>query len=253
MVNFAHGEFVMLGMFGSFWLYTLTGVDPLVSLPLVALMMFGLGLLLYRTIIRSVMRAPMLAQMFATFGLMLLLQNLAQFLWSPNFRLIQEPLTQGRIDLWGIYLGLPQMVAGLGALVAFTLLNWFINGTGTGRALRATAQDRDAALLMGINTERINLLGWGIAAASAGIAGVLLSNFFYVHPRVGLNFALIAFVVVALGGFGSIVGALIAAVIVGLTESLGSLLLPPSLKYAVLYAIYFLVVLLRPSGLLGKY
>lgn len=253
MVNFAHGEFVMLGMFGSFWAYTILGWDPLVSLVPIAFVMFGVGALTYATLIRRVMHAPVMAQMFATFGLMLLLQNLAQFLWSSDFRLISQPLSDVRLSVFGIFLQSTKVVAGVGGLVGLASLFVFMWRTDWGRALRAAAQDRQAAAVMGIDVERAYVLGWALAAASAAIAGVLLSNFFYISPRVGFNFALIAFVVVALGGFGSITGVLLGALIVGLTESVAALFLPPTLKYAAFYVLFFGVVLIRPTGLLGKF
>lgn len=253
MVNFAHGEFVMLGMFGSFWANTLLGWDPLVSLVPIAIVMFALGGATYLALIRRVMRAPVMAQMFATFGLMLFVQNGAQFLWSADFRLVAQPFAEGRFSLFGIYLQAPKIVAGAGGLLALALLYLFMWRTDWGRALRAAAQDRQAAAVVGVNVERAHLLAWGLAAASAGVAGVLLSNFFYISPRVGLNFALIAFVVVALGGFGSITGVLLGALVVGLTESIAALFLPPTLKYAAFYALFFGIVFLRPTGLLGKF
>jgi branched-chain amino acid transport system permease protein len=148
---------------------------------------------------------------------------------------------------------MPQLVASIGSLIAFGLLVWFISRTETGLALQATAQDRDAASLMGINTERMFALGWGIGGACVGIAGALLANFFYVYPDVGFTFALIAYVTVALGGFGSIPGALVAGVIIGITEVLGGFFIAPAFKYVVVFCIYLLVVSLRPQGLMGKF
>ncbi len=253
IVNFAHGEYLMVSMFATFWLYTLWGVDPLFALPISALLLFGVGWITYHGLIKRILRAPMLIQIFATFGLAIFLRSGAQFLWSPDFRLIQDPLVQGRLDIGGIFIGVPQLVASTGSLLAFGLLIWFISHTETGLALQATAQDKEAASLMGINTERMFALGWGIGGACVGVAGALLSNFFYVYPDVGFTFALLAYVTVALGGFGSVPGALVAGVIIGIIEVLGGFFIAPAFKYVVVFCIYLLVVSLRPQGLMGKF
>jgi branched-chain amino acid transport system permease protein len=253
IVNFAHGEFLMLAMFGAFWGWALWSVDPLLSLPLTTLALFVLGVLTYKGIIRWILGGPMLAQIFATFGLAIFLRSGAQFLFGVDFRLIQNPWVQGRLSLGGLFIGLPQLAASGAALVAFGSLYWFLTRTETGLALQATAQDRQAASLMGINTERMFALGWGIGSACVGVAGSLLAIFFYVFPDVGATFALLAYVTVALGGFGNVPATLLAGVIVGLVEVLGGLLIAPAFKYAIVFLLYLIVVLVRPQGLFGKF
>jgi branched-chain amino acid transport system permease protein len=252
IVNFAHGEFLMLAMFATFWAWALARVDPLLALPAVAAGLFGLGVVVYKGVISRILGAPMLAQIFATFGLAVFLRSSAQFLWTPDFRLVQEPWVTGRLSLFGIFVGTPQLTAALAALAAFGGLYWFISRTETGLALQATAQDRQAAALMGIDTERMFALGWGLGAACVGVAGALLSNFFYVFPDVGAVFALIAYVTVALGGFGNVPATLAAGVCVGLVEVLVGLWVP-AFKYVGVFVLYLAVVLLRPQGLFGKY
>ena len=253
IVNFAHGEFLMLAMFSTYWAWALWRLDPVVSLPLTAAALFLLGFATYHGLIRWVLGAPMLAQIFATFGLAIFLRSAAQAIWGVDFHLVKDPLVQGRISLGGLFIGLPQLVASVGALLAFVFLNWFISRTETGLALQATAQDRQAASLMGIDTERMFALGWGIGAACVGVAGALLTIFFYVFPDVGASFALVAYVTVALGGFGNVPGTLVAGVLVGLIEVLGALLVAPALKYVAVFVLYLLVVLWRPQGLFGRF
>ena len=253
IVNFAHGEFLMLSMYGAFWFYAAFGLDPLLSLPLCILMLFALGVATHYGIIRHILHAPMLVQITATFGLAIFLRSLAQFLWTADFRSIDAPIVSGRLEVFGIFLGLPQIVASLGCVLAFGLLYLFINHTETGTALEATAQDREAASLMGIHTQRMYALGWGIGAACVAVAGVLMSNYFFIFPEVGLLFALIAYVTVAMGGFGSLLGALVAGLLIGLVESVGGLLFEPAYKYVIVFAMYLGVVLTRPAGLLGKH
>lgn len=252
IVNFAHGEFLMLGMYASFWGFSLWALDPLFTLPLTALMLFALGASIYHLIIRRIIHAPMLSQIFTTFGLMILFRGLAQFFWTPNFRAISHSIVQGKVTLSGLQFGLPQIVAAGGSIVITGALWWFLQRTRLGAALEATAADKEAAALMGIDVQKMFALAWGIGAACAGVAGVLLSTFFPIFPDVGANFILIAFVTVALGGFGSVAGAFWAGIIVGIVEVFGGFLVGPQYKLALVLAMYLLVVLLRPQGLLGR-
>ncbi|MBI4391836.1 MAG: branched-chain amino acid ABC transporter permease, partial [candidate division NC10 bacterium] len=214
---------------------------------------FALGVLVYHGVIGRILQGPMLAQIFATFGLGIFLRASAQFLWTPDFRLVTDPWLAGPVRLLGISLGRARLVASLASLAAFGVLYWFITRTETGVALEATAQDRQAAALMGINTERMFALGWGIGGACVGVAGAFLTTFFYVFPDVGSTFGLLAYVTVALGGFGSIPGALVAGVLIGLLEVLAGLFIAPAFKYAAVFLLYLVVVLVRPQGLLGKF
>src|SRR5512134_2997673 len=252
IVNFAHGEFLMLAMFAVFWAWALGGLDPVLTLPLATALLFAVGWIVYRGVISRILAAPMLAQIFATFGLAVFLRSGAQFLWTPDFRLVQSPWIRGRFSLFGLFVGAPQLAAALAALLAFGLLYWFITRTEAGLALQATAQDRQAAALMGIDTERMFALGWGLGSACVGVAGALLANFFYVFPDVGAVFALIAYVTVALGGFGNVPATLAAGLCVGLVEvAVG--LWAPAFKYVGVFVLYLGVVLVRPQGLFGKF
>ena len=253
IVNFAHGEFLMLAMFTTFWLWSLAGLDPLLSLPLVASILGLAGILVHFGIIRRLLKAPMLAQVCGTFGLGIALRAGAQFLWTPDFRTITNPLIAGRVQIGPIFIGQPQLVAGTICLLSFVALWLFITRTETGLGLQATAQDRQAAAVMGIPTERMSALGWAIGLGCVGVAGSMLSTFYYIFPEVGVSFALLAFVAVALGGFGSILGSLVAGVAIGLVESLGGLLLDPSYKTLVVFGLYLAVVIVRPHGLFGRF
>jgi len=253
IVNFAHGEMLMLAMFASFWTWALWGLDPLLSLPLTAGLLAALGWATYRGLVRFILDAPMLAQIFATFGLAVFLRSGAQALWGADFHLVKGPLVEGRLVAAGVFIGLPQLVASGGALLAFGLLYLFITRTETGLALQATAQDRQAASLMGIDTQRMFALGWAVGGACVGVAGGLLTTFFYVFPEVGAPFALLAYVAVALGGFGNVPATLAGGVVVGLVEVLGGLLFDPSLKLIGVFGLYLVVVLWRPQGLFGRF
>jgi branched-chain amino acid transport system permease protein len=251
IVNFAHGEFLMLAMYLAFWMWALWRVDPLLSIPVTALVLFGVGVVTYVLLVRHIIGAPMVAQIFATFGLMVFLRSLAQFLWSPDYRYIGASIASGRLQLLGVFVAQSEVVAAIGAVMATAALYLLLTRTELGRALRAVAEDRQAAELMGIDSQRMFALAWGISAACVGVAGSLLARHFPIFPEVGTIFALTAFVVVALGGFGSVVGALVAGILVGLLQVASGLLLQPALKYVPVLALYLAVVLVRPRGLLG--
>jgi branched-chain amino acid transport system permease protein len=251
IVNFAHGDFLMLSMYTAFWLYTLWGVDPLFSLPVCIVFLFVIGWATYQLIIKRVLKAPMLAQIFSTFGLMVFLRNAALLAWTSDYRAVKETLVSGRIGIGGVFIPIPQLVASVGAIITFSLIYWFMQRTETGMALMATAEDAEAASLMGINSDRMYALAWGLGAACVGVAGALLSTFYYIFPEVGYLFGLLAYIIVALGGFGSITGAFIAGIIIGLVEVLFGFLVAPAFKYVFVYLIYLIVVIARPQGLLG--
>lgn len=252
IVNFSHGEFLMFGMYSAFWLYALYALDPIFTLPLTALFLFGLGVITYKLVISKIINAPMVSQLFTTFGLMLLFRGIAQFLWKPDFRTVDKSVVSGTLAIGGFQIGAPQVVAGVGAILVTAGIYLFLTKTKAGAALEATAADKDAARLMGIDSQKMFALAWGVGAACAGVAGALLSTFFPIFPEVGANFILIAFVVVNLGGFGSIIGALIAGVLVGVIEVMGGFLLGPQYKLAIVLVLFLAVLMFRPQGLMGK-
>ena len=255
VVNFAHGELLMLAMYATLTLHQAIGLDPLVQLPLVAMLLFGVGVAIYRGLIARALGIRFntgMAQVFVTFGLSIFLVGTAQLVFGSDFRAITDGvLSNQTLALGKIVLPLSQVAAGLVCLLAFAALV-LISRTEFGRALEATREDRDAVALIGIDRDKVFSIGWGIGAATVGIAGVMLANFYYISPTVGANFALIAYVTVALGGFGSLLGALIAGVLVGLVEAMTALFIDPSLKQVGIFAIYVMVLMFRPRGLFGR-
>ena len=254
IVNFAHGELLMLAMYATFFINANTGLDPLVQLPLVAALMFGLGMLIYRGLIARALSVPFnrgMVQIFVTFGLAIFIRGAAQFAFGGDFRSVGASWLANRtVNLAGVFVPLPQLAASLVCLAAFAGL-LAISRTEFGRALEATREDRDAVALIGIDRDRIFALGWGLGAATVGVAGTMLATFYYVSPDVGANFALIAYVTVALGGFGSITGALLAGVVIGEVEAVTAQVFEPSLKQVGMFVIYLVVLMVRPRGLFG--
>jgi branched-chain amino acid transport system permease protein len=251
IVNFAHGDFLMLGMFVSFWSYTLYGIDPVFAIPICTVLLFLLGLLVYRYAVSRVMRGPMLAQLVVTFGVAIFLANAAVLLWTPDFRIIDRPLLSGTFSIGTVQVSVPKLVASVGSVLVSGALLLFLERTRTGKAILATEMNRDSALLMGINTDRVNALSFGIGSALVGIAGAFLSMYYYIYPQVGGTFGTLSFAIVALGGFGSISGAFVAGILVGLVQTLGGYFFDPAYKYAIVFLLYLLTVWVRPQGLLG--
>ena len=252
IVNFAHGEFLMVGMYTAFLTATFLSVDPLLTLPLAAVIGGILGLGAYYLLVRHLLRGPMLAQLLGTFGLMIFLRYLAMAIFGPDYKMLEHGVLVDKSVKWGaIVLSYPKLGTAVISLISFAIVYWLINRTRLGMALKATALDAEAASYMGIDTERMRALAWVLGGATVGIAGALLTNFYYVYPTVGILFALIAFATVALGGFGSIKGAFIAGLIMGLLIDLGGTFVGPNYKFALIYLTYFLVVVFRPQGLFG--
>ena len=268
IVNFAHGEFLMIGMYTGLLTAKATGLDPLLTLPVAAAVGFVLGVLCYAGFIRFLLRGPMIAQLLGTFGLMLFLRNLALMFFGANDRSLQSGVLVGKsLELgMGIILSATKLAVALLAVVAFTAVWLLMNRTKLGKALTATALNRQGARYMGIPTERMNALAWGIGGGSVTVAGALIVNFWAVNPYIGLIFTMIAFTVVALGGFGSVPGAFFAGLVVGLITEIPGFwdffaitfdaawmfdVPMTSFKYMWIYVAFFLIMVLRPRGLFG--
>jgi branched-chain amino acid transport system permease protein len=260
IVNFAHGEFLMLGMYTIYWINKLFGIDPLLALPASTLLGALLGVASYYWFIKYLLRGPAIAQLFGTFGLMLFLQYTAMFLFSADYRMIDKGLLVGKsLSVGPFVFDWTKLAAGILSLIAFAFVYYFINKTKTGKALQATALNKEAASYMGIKTERMNAIAWAIGGATVGTAGGLLVNFYYAYPMVGILFVMIAFACVALGGFGSIKGVFFAGLLIGILEMtfpvfgqiIGSDFLGPHFKFTVVYLAYFIIVVVRPQGLFG--
>lgn len=253
LINFAHGDLLMIAMYISFWAWAILAVDPVVSLPMVGIILFCLGALIYFGIVKRLLKAERFAQIFATVGLGITLRSFAQFMWSPNYRMVDAPLLGGIVKIGSISIGKAQLIGGISAYLIAWGLHVFMVRTDTGRALSATSQDKDTAELMGINTDAMFALGWGLGGACVGLAGALLVSYYYIYPDVGMMFSTIASTIVALGGFGNIRGALVAALLVGVVQTGVSFFLNPALKLAMVYALYLIVIVARPHGLMGRW
>lgn len=251
VINFAHGEFLMAAMYLSFFLGFLLKIDPVISWIASGAFLFVLGMLTYKLVVKRTLGKAM-APLLATFGLAMVLKNVAMNRFTPNFRILSGTIMEGRvINLGNVIIPVPNLVTAVFSLVVLGLLYWMLTRTRFGWAVQATAMDPEAARLMGVNTERISLLVFGIGGACVGVAGGLLPSYLATHPDVGTLFGLIAFMVVAMGGFGSIPGALLAAIMIGLVESFAGFYIAPVFKYVAVFGIYIVVIMIRPKGLFG--
>jgi len=252
VINFAHGEFVMLGMYVAFWGLTVFHLGVTGFSLAAAVLVFILGVLVYFLLIKSVMRGPMLAQILSTFGLLLVLRYTAFMAFGSDFVGLPEDILGPSYNVGGILLSAPKVVAGVTALVMTLGLHLILTQTMLGSRLLAVAENRNAAMLMGIRPDRMQAIAWGISGASAGIAGALIATFYPVSATVGESLGLIAFVVVTFGGFGSVPGAMLAGLIIGLIESLSAFYFGPVYQDVFVYALFVLVLWVRPHGLMGK-
>jgi branched-chain amino acid transport system permease protein len=248
VVNMAHGSFLMLSMYVVYWTWRFTGLDPLLTIPITMGLLFLLGICVQKGIIRHILEASLVNQIFVTFGMWMFMNNVALMLWKENFRTIRDPLIAGGFGIIGVRISLPKLVSfGFSVLATFAL--WiFLQKTKIGIAIRAVAQDRKAAWLMGIDVDRIYEISFGLGLATVGLAGSLLASFFSVYPYVGDIFHIFALTIVTLGGFGSISGSFIAGLIIGLAEAV-SAFVNPALKYLVVFAIFLIILLFKPEGL----
>lgn len=251
IINLAHGEMVMLGMFGAFWGHSLWRLDPFLSLLLWAPLMFAAGMLLYRLLLRKILPGGELNTLLYTAGLSLLVANLALFAWTGDYRTINLAYGQQPVRPLGIAVAVPQAAAFALALAITAGLWLFLTRTDLGRAVRATSQNAEAALLMGIDVERVATVTFGLGTALAGAAGVLLAPSLYLYPTVGELLIVKCFVIVVLGGLGSVPGAIAGGILLGVVESLGAVYVSSTYKDGIGFVLFLAVLLYRPSGLFG--
>jgi len=253
--NVSHGEFIMLGAFGTFTLYTVFGINPLVCLAIVGPLTFIIGFLLHKTMFtRLRLLAPnadvyAANSMLATFGLMFIIQNIALLAWGANYRAYNY-LNFG-VDLWGAIFTANRLVI-LGFAIAIGVAFYiFLARSRIGKAIRASAQDPTTAGLMGVNINLLLAICFGLGAVMAGLAGTLMSMRIPLTPTMGLNYTIIAIIVIVLGGLGSIPGSFIGGFILGIIGTIVTYL-EPSLSLAAYYFIFMLLLLIKPTGIFGK-
>ena len=252
VVNFAHGDFVMLGMYTAVVIWTALGGGPWASVPMAAILIATLGVISYFFLVRHIMKGPMLAQILGTFGLALFLRYGALYAFGANFKSLPDNLVGHSFVLGGIRFEGSRVLAAVVGLGVTLALHLILTRTAVGSRMLAVSEDATAAQLMGIRPQRMQALAWAMAGAATGIAGALIALFLPISPTSGETLAILAFVTVSLGGFGSVIGALVAGLLIGVVESLSAYLIGPVYKEVIVYTLFVLVLWFRPQGLMGK-
>jgi branched-chain amino acid transport system permease protein len=251
-INFAHGEFIMLSMYTTYFMFVLLGWDPFLSLPISMLLLFAMGAISEVLLVKPILGQRMVIQVFTTYGLLLLLRNMATFLWTSTWRTLSTPYSDATISIGEIRISIAYLLASIVSLLFAFGLYIFFRKTDIGIAIRATMQSREAARLMGINVDKIYMLTFGLGSMCAGVAGVLLTLVYPIQPEVGELFCLLAFVICVIGGMGDFLGAIVGGFIIGLTESLAGFFVAPSYKHIIVFIVFIIVLIIRPKGLRGK-
>jgi branched-chain amino acid transport system permease protein len=252
VINFAHGELLMIGMYLTYFLYAVFHVDPFLSILITIPLMFLYGAFLQKTFVNRILGALPQNQILLTIGLGLIMSNAIMLAFTSDYKILTTSYSSSSVNVMGISISTP-LVISFSITAAITVaLYWFLLKTDTGQAIRATAQDREAARLMGINVKRMSILAFGLGAALAGTAGALISPTYYIYPQVGSAFTLKAFVITVLGGMGSVVGATLGGILIGVAESVGGVYIGSGWKEVIVFVLFLLVLLFKPSGLFGK-
>ena len=263
IINFAHGALMTIGIYASYLLFQSYGIDPYVALLITVPLLFVIGMAIQRFAINPVMTAPVHNQLLLTLGIAIMIENLLLVMFTGTPRSIELPYARGSFDLgfmtldfplriFGAVVSMPKLIAFVMALALALFLYLLIQRTWLGSAIRASAQQPEGAELVGIDNHRIYVITFGIGAAAAGAAGGLVMPFLFVSPTAGSVFNIVAFIVVVLGGMGSIPGAIVGGLIIGLTQEMGQLVISGSSKLLGVFAVFLLVLLFRPQGVFGK-
>lgn len=252
VLSFSQGEFMMIAMYLAFYANLKLGLDPIVALPFVMVIMYLFGVVVYKLMISRALKGPVLSQRLITFALGMVLTNGMLMFAGGQYKNISNLLFEGSIDLGFLIISKQKLVPLVVSVIITSLLFLFMNKTKSGKAIRATSQDKEAAALMGIDTERAYKNVFGISAAIAGAAGCALTYYYYISPSVGAPFLIFGFIAVCLGGFGSIGGAFVGGLIMGFIDLLTGTYLSVSYKYFAVCVIFMLIVSFKPKGLFGR-
>jgi branched-chain amino acid transport system permease protein len=257
VINFAHGSLLMVGMFAAYWFVKLSGLNPYLALFVVVPLLFFFGYAMQHVVIRPVFKAEKdvrepITVIIVTTGIWYILDNLSLMAFGAEYRVVHTSVSGKIFDLGGIYFLQSKLYGFLIALATALFLYWFLKHSRMGKAIRATSLDREAASLMGVNQYRIYNIAFGLGTACCGVAGCVLIPFYYVYPTVGTIFDIRAFIIVVLGGLGSIPGALLGGILIGITQSVGAQFMAATWTEEIIYVLFLLLLFVKPSGLFGN-
>jgi branched-chain amino acid transport system permease protein len=251
-VNIFHGELIMIGAFTTYWLFTLYHIDPFVTLPISILSASLLGYVIQRVLINRVVEAPPMISYLCTFGVHLILANLALLAWSADFRTVTTSYSGVGFSVGPLTIPMARLVTFIIAIVTTLGTYWFLEKNRYGKAIRAASQDKEMARLVGIDIRKVYALTFALGAGITGLAGGLLSTYFVIYPQMGLPYTIIAFCVVVLGGMGYLPGALIGGLLLGVIQSLTATYLNSGLSVAITFILLFIILVLKPQGIMGR-
>lgn len=257
VINFAHGSLLMVGMYVAYWTIHFTGLHPYLSLVFVVPVMFLFGYFLQDIVIKPIFKAEKevrepITVIIVTTGVWYILDNLTLLIFGPQYRSIPDnPLKGGMLEVGDMLISVPKLWGFVAAILTALIIYLFFQKTRIGRAIRATSLDREAASLMGINQYKVYNIAFGIGTAAAGVAAVALVPFYNIFPTVGVLFDIKGFIIVVLGGLGSIGGAIVGGIIIGLIESVAPQFMTATWTEAIVYGLFLVVLFVKPSGLFG--
>jgi branched-chain amino acid transport system permease protein len=251
IVNFAQAEFLTIGMFVAWFAWAVLGLDPVVAAPLSFAVAFAIGWVVQDQLIARVLNAPSVAQIFLTVGILIVIENGSLLLFGSQFRSVTTSYQTSSLSLGPLFVSVPYLIAFGMSLVCGIALWWFMRASWFGRAMRATAQNPAAARLMGIDAERMYRIAFALGVGLTAFGGAVILPYVTVFPGVGGQFVVLMFTVVVLGGLGSVAGAFVGGIAVGIIQSLSALFFPIQLQNLVLFIVFILVLALRPQGLIG--
>lgn len=252
IVNFAHGALMMLGMYTTYWSFSLLHIDPYLSILITIPVLFLIGSMFQKFLITPIIDAPEHNQLLLTLGVSLFLENLVVFLWSPDYRITRTSYEFAYLYLGDISISLMRVLAFAASMIVAAIVYLLLTKTDLGKAIRAASEEPRGALLMGINVRRIYWITFGIGSACAGVAGSATAPFFPTYPTVGGIFVITAFMVVVLGGMGSVLGAFAGGLIIGVADAVGGMIFPGAMKSIISFVLFILILLFKPTGLFGS-
>lgn len=252
IINMFHGDAVMLGMYAAFVLHEKFGISPYLSVFISAPIFFLLGVVIHKYLIEPIpLKEREITSLIITLGISFIFATSAMFIWTADYRTVTLPFSQDVVTFLNTRIGYPALISSAMSALIIVVFYLFMTKTYTGMAIRATELDKDTASLMGVNVKRISIATFGIGVMLAATAGGILSPIFYIYPFIGGNFVIKAFTIVVLGGMGSVTGALVGGVLLGVAEALASTFLEYSMKDMMAFALFLGILIFRPTGILG--
>jgi len=251
IINFAHGDFIMLAMYGALYVNLFLKVDPYVGLLILTPLFFVLGIIVYKGLFKKLVDAPEESHIIATFGLSFVFQYGAMLLFSTDYKSVSTGYSADVLEIWGQYIDYPHIYGALASIALIILLILFLQYTNIGRAIRAVSEQRKGALMIGINVHKIYAIATGIGLSCVAVSGITLITFESVHPTIGTHLNLLCWIIVVLGGIGSVPGTIVGALIIAMIEMLVGYYFDSTLTTFAYFIMFLAILMVRPSGIFG--